>query len=122
MQFGRFVAAGGVSAFLDVTLLYVLTEFLKVYYMVSVGIAFLVATFVSYVFNRSWVFWSGRHTSTFELFYFLIVSAIGLALNWVVIYGLVEIFTVWYIGAKLFAIGIVAVWNFWCRKKLVFAY
>ncbi len=117
----RFITAGAATAILDMTLLYLLTELVHLYYLVSVAIAFLAASAASYAVSANWIFWRGRHREQVEALLFLVTSAVGLLLNEVVVYVLVEFAVVWYLTAKIVAIAVAALWNFWCRRRLVFA-
>lgn len=120
-QLLRFVVAGGVTAVLDMALLYLLTEKVHLHYLVSVALAFLVAAAASYVLNVTWVFWRGRHRPEVEVLVFFLTSTGGLVLNELIVFTLVEGFFVWYLAAKVVAIAGAAVWNFWCRRRFVFA-
>ena len=121
-QFVRFVTAGLVTASFDIGLLYALTEFLDIYYLISVAIAFIVATGISYILNVTWIFWDGRHQKQLEIIFFFTASGGGVLLNEAFIFLLVEYLLTWYIVAKIVAIGIVVIFNFWSRKRLIFAY
>jgi putative flippase GtrA len=51
---------------------------------------------------------------------FAIVALIGLGLNQLIIWLLVEFGNLWYMSAKLISIVIVMLWSFYGHKKLTF--
>ena len=49
-QYVKFIIAGGTAAFTDLVLLYIFTDILGWWYLVSAAIAFVIAFFVSFFF------------------------------------------------------------------------
>lgn len=117
----RFAAAGAVTAAVDMALLYLLVERAGLNYLIAVAVAFLAAATISYVFSIAWIFTRGRHAPDVEVLAFLVTSAGGLLLNELIVFTLVHFLSVWYLVAKAAAIGAAATWNFWCRRRVVFA-
>ncbi|MBF4583389.1 GtrA family protein [Curtobacterium sp. VKM Ac-2865] len=80
---GRFLVVGGIGFLLTMAINYGLKLFVIPQHPVSaLVIGTVVATVVSYWLNKKWSFGDrgGRHTGL-EMLYFVIVSAIGIALN-----------------------------------------
>ncbi len=119
-QVGRFVAVGITTVALDYALLYLGTSGLGISYLISAGVAFLVASACNYVLSVRYVFISGKFPKAFEFSFFLFTSAIGLGINQLVMWFLVDFAGLNYMVAKFFSIIVVTVWNFLSKKKLVF--
>ena len=86
----RFLIVGGGCFLLEYILLYVLTEYMHIGYLVSSAIAFTVSLLVNYILCLLVVF-NVKHQSSLEIGLFIITSLIGLIINQGVIWFLVEI-------------------------------
>ena len=106
----RFLIVGGGCFLLEYILLYVLTEYMHIGYLVSSAIAFTVSLLVNYILCLLVVF-NVKHQSSLEIGLFIITSLIGLIINQGVMWFLVEIIAWWYMFAKVIASGIVMIWN-----------
>lgn len=107
----RFLIVGGGCFLLEYILLYVLTEYMHIGYLVSSAIAFTVSLLVNYILCLLVVF-NVKHQSSLEIGLFIITSLIGLIINQGVMWFLVEIIAWWYMFAKVIASGIVMIWNY----------
>jgi len=113
-------ACVGFSAFLtDFSVLYILTDFVHLHYLVSATIAFLFASLVNYSANRVWTFRSNG-SKTKQIPVFLLVVGSGLLLNNYIMYVSVEHFGLWYMYAKIIATTLVTIWNFFGNKYFTF--
>lgn len=79
---------------------------------VSNSIGFILAATNNYVWNRLWTFQSTNSQIHIEYGKFLLVSVIGLAINNLVIYLLHGKLKLNFYLSKVFAIGVVMMWNF----------
>lgn len=113
------MAVGISAAIVDFGLLYILTEFGHLHYLLSATISFIAAVIVNYSLNKSWTFASsGSHLKQFPIF--LMVAVCGIIINNGILYTGVEKFDIWYIYAKIIATVVVMVWNFAWNKHLTF--
>ena len=55
-EFGKYLIAGGTAFVFDVGILYVLTEYFEVHYLVSAIFGFAVGSIVAYFLSVNWVF------------------------------------------------------------------
>lgn len=116
-QLFRFGVCGVIAFAIDYSLLYVLTEFVGINYLVSSAISFTVSVVVNYIISIKWVFdVAGERSQSKDLIVFIILSAIGLGINQVVMWASVEKFGIWYMVGKLIATFIVMIWNYITRK------
>ena len=114
----RFLIVGGGCFLLEYILLYVLTEYMHIGYLVSSAIAFTVSLLVNYILCLLVVF-NVKHQSSLEIGLFIITSLIGLIINQGVMWFLVEIIAWWYMFAKVIASGIVMIWNYITKLSLI---
>ena len=79
---------------------------------VSNSIGFTLAATNNYLWNRLWTFQSNNANIPIEYGKFFLISVIGLGINNFVIYLLHEKLKLNFYFAKIFAIGVVSIWNF----------
>ncbi len=118
-QFFKFGVVGVIAFIVDYLSLYLLTEFLNVYYLISSIISFLLSIIVNYLLSIKWVFDIKKKQSFKDVIIFTLLSAIGLLINLLVMYLSVEVFKIHYMIGKLIATFIVMIWNFVTRKMFL---
>ena len=118
-QFFKFWVVGVIAFIVDYLSLYLLTEFLNVYYLISSIISFLLSIIVNYILSIKWVFDIKKKQSFKDVIIFTLLSAIGLLINLLVMYLSVEVFKIHYMIWKLIATFIVMIWNFVTRKMFL---
>lgn len=116
-------ALGAAAAFaVDFGLLWLLVQFAGLHYLAAATVSFLAGTAVVY-----WV--SVRHAFRYrriddrraEFGYFATIGAIGVGLNLVLMYSLVEWLQLHYLVAKIVSAGVSFVANFGLRRWLLFS-
>lgn len=112
MKFLKFGVVGFSGVIVDFAVTYVCKEFLKIQKYVANGIGFTVAATTNYFLNRIWTFESQNPEVLVEYSKFIFVSLIGLGINTLILWMLVSKFNKHFYLSKLFAIGVVTVWNF----------
>lgn len=118
-QFFKFGVVGVIAFIVDYLSLYLLTEFLNVYYLISSIISFLLSIIVNYILSIKWVFDIKKKQSFKDVIIFTFLSTIGLLINLLVMYLSVEVFKIHYMIGKLIATFIVMIWNFVTRKMFL---
>lgn len=118
-QFFKFGVVGVIAFIVDYLSLYLLTEFLNVYYLISSIISFLLSIIVNYLLSIKWVFDIKKKQSFKDVIIFTLLSAIGLLINLLVMYLSVEVFKIHYMIGKLITTFIVMIWNFVTRKMFL---
>lgn len=119
LQILRFGVVGGLAFLIDSSLLFVLTEYLHVYVLVSSVISFIVSLIFNYLLSIFWVFDVKKKQTVKEVLLFAILSTIGLGINQVVMYLGVEVFHIYYMICKVLSTFIVMVYNFITRKIFI---
>src|SRR3989344_9424162 len=120
-QIVKYVISGGTSALVELSLLYVLTEYFNVWYMVSFLLALIIAFVVSFLMQKFWTF---ENSTTQELHkqasLYFVVTLTHAGLNISALYIVVEYFGMWYILAQIFIGGILALSSFIIYKFFIF--
>jgi putative flippase GtrA len=116
-QLMKFVVVGGLSFVLDFIIYYVLTNFFSVYYLIAGFFSFSLSLIFNYLMSMKFVFKSKDDLKkTHEFAIFVILSVMGLGLNLLSLYILVDVFKMNDLIAKVFVAGIVMIFNFVTRK------
>lgn len=117
VQIIKFGFVGGSAFLIDFAVLWILTDFAGVHYLVSNCISFTVSVIYNYILSVYWVFDSkGKHKKSTELVVFITLSVIGLGLNQLIYWLCVEFASLHYLFSKIIATAIVMVYNFITRK------
>lgn len=118
-QLWRYSTVGLISAIIDFSILYLLTDKFGFYYLVSATISFIIAASLNYYLNKTWTFKVGGGLIK-QAGIFLLIAANGVLFNSIILYLLVEYGHWWYIYAKVIATGIVTIVNFLGNKYFTF--
>lgn len=121
-QFFRYFVVGGVAFAVDFALLYLLTEFARLYYLFSASLAFVAGVAVNYALSVTWVF---NHRSIdnrmHEFAIFAVIGMLGLVFNAALIWFFTELAGLHYLGSKVVAAALIFLFNFGARKALLFS-
>lgn len=121
IQLLRYLFAGSVAFGIDMGILWFLTDIAHIYFMISSTISFLVGLIVSYLMSIFWVFDEKRiEKKTVELTIFAAIGGVGLVLTSSFMWLFTSVLFVYYIYSKILTTGIVFIWNFIAKKKILF--
>lgn len=121
-EFFKFAVVGFIGTFVNLIILYLLTEKVGIYYIFSAIISFIFAMTINFVLNKFWTF-----GETIELdirkkyFQFSLVSVSALLVNLFFLYFFTEVFGIYYLISQVLAIGIALVINFLGNKIWTFS-
>jgi len=118
-QILKFGIVGGLAFLIDYGLLFLLTEFASIHYLISSIISFIVSLIFNYILSIKWVFDVTKKQTIKEVLIFVILSVLGLGINQVVMYIGADLLNIHYMFTKLVATAIVMVWNFITRKIFI---
>ena len=116
-QVMKFVIVGGLSFVLDFIIYYVLKNYFSVYYLIAGFFSFTLSLIFNYLMSMKFVFKSKDDLKkTHEFIIFVTLSVMGLGLNLLCLFILVDIYKMNDLIAKILVAGIVMVFNFVTRK------
>lgn len=119
-QIIKFGFVGGTAFLIDAGVLFVLTDFCGIHYLISGAISFTVSVIYNYILSIKWVFDAKKDVSkSQELIVFIGLSVIGLGINQVIMWIMVDILHIYYMLSKIVATAIVMVYNFITRKLFI---
>ena len=99
---------------------YICKEWLKIPKYVANAIGFSIAASTNYLLNRVWTFHSKDPEVMVEYTQFFAISMIGLGINTLILWLLVSKYNKHFYLSKLFAIGVVTIWNFLANYFITF--
>ena len=121
VQFVRYFFVGGFDFVVDFGLLYILTEYAGLHYLLSATLSFISGLLVNYIISCIWVFSTSKFKNRLvEFLFFAAIGVVGLLLNDALIWLFTDCIGTHYMFSKIVAAAIVYLWNFFARKYLVF--
>ncbi|NTV83491.1 MAG: GtrA family protein [Bacteroidales bacterium] len=121
VKFIKFGIVGFSGVFIDFGTTYVCKEWLKIQKYIANSIGFTVAASSNYFFNRTWTFRSQDPDIAGEYTEFLVISLVGLGIANLIVWLIHSRFKQNFYLSKLFAIGMVTIWNFFANYYITFA-
>jgi putative flippase GtrA len=112
LKFIKFGAVGVTGIIVDFGVTFLCKEVLKIQKYIANAIGFTTAASTNYILNRVWTFQSQDPAIFLQYSKFFVISLIGLGINTLVLWILVSRFHRNFYLSKLFAIGVVMLWNF----------
>lgn len=122
LQFFRYAFVGGWATVADWGVFALFNEVVKLHYLISAPIAFLMGLTVNYLLSKKFVF-SGEkseHAASTEFVVYGIIGIIGLLMTMIIMYLLTEFVGFIPMVSKIIATAIVLVWNFLARKFVLY--
>jgi len=120
-QFLKYAVVGAVAFFFDFGILFTLTHFFDVPYLISATFSFIVGLAVNYILSLKYVFKERTYSNkVFEFTVFAVIGVVGLGLNDLFLWLITEKFGVYYLLSKIITTAIVFFWNFSARKFILF--
>lgn len=120
LQFCRFASVGILSLAVDYGLMVFLTESTDMGYFRACAFSYTISILVNYVLSMRYVF-RGREdvSKAKEVSIFLALSLIGLGLNQIAMWMLVDVLNIYYAVAKVLAAAMVTGYNFISKKTFL---
>jgi putative flippase GtrA len=118
--FSGYIIFAGIAAVIELGLLYLLTDFGGLWYFYSAIISYLAGMLTNYTLNKYLNFMNRSRMIVLQFGLFATVAVVGLVLNQILLFVLVEFAGLWYMYAKLISMAIIVVWSFYGHKKLTF--
>jgi putative flippase GtrA len=113
----KYSLVGGICTVLDIFLLYFLTEYFHLNYLLASVFSFLSGSIINYFLCVSWIFDIRKIKKRLhEFMFYILISIVGLLINTLCIWVFSEKFMFHYILSKLIAVVFTFTWNFLSRK------
>ena len=119
-KFLKFCIVGFSGMIVDFGTTWLLKEKVKVNKYIANSTGFILAASSNYLFNRFWTFHSVNPRIVSEYGSFILISLVGLAINNLIIFLLNEKMKLNFYLSKLFAVGVVTIWNFFMNYMITF--
>ena len=119
-QIWKFGIVGVICTVIDFGILTFLRVVAGVDYLISNAVSFTVSVVANYILSMKYVFQRKKNANRVkEFIVFVILSAIGLLLNQLLMWGAVDGMGIYYVAAKVLATAVVMVYNFVSRKLIL---
>ena len=118
----KYFLVGGIGVGVNLGLLYVLTDFLGIWYILSQGIAIAISITNNFFLHRYWTFKNEIvEPKTLERYIkFFIVSIIGMGIQLGLTFILVENYAMYYLSAAVLSIIVASAFNYLVNRKWTF--
>ncbi|MBI2673860.1 MAG: GtrA family protein [Candidatus Zambryskibacteria bacterium] len=117
----RFLFSGGLAAAANIIPLFVLVHFFYIWYLLAAVVAFITAVAVSFMMQKFFTFNDyTREKIKQQTVLYLGIQIFNLCLNTLLMYVGVDLLHIHYILAQVLISGMMAVYNFFVYKHLVF--
>ena len=120
-EFFKFSFVGLIGMVINLGVLYLLTEYVGIYYLFSAIVAFVIAMTHNFVLNKVWTFGEEMKSSICKKYIkFSVISIFALIVNLIFLYFFTAIIGIYYLISQVLAIGISLIINFFGNKFLTF--
>lgn len=120
-EFSGYAVVGLIATIVDVSTLYVVTEYMGIYYLISNVIAFSLGLTTNYLLCTNYVFKTrSLDNRLHELLIFIGIGILGLGLNTFILWTGTSLLGIYYIVSKAIAVAFVFLFNFLLRKFILF--
>jgi len=126
MSYDRFIRpilyifCAGIATLVDLFLLFLLTDYFRIMYLVSASISYTAGIFVNFSLNRKITYKSKSKQVLKQFLLFSSIALVWLFLTLILMAFFVEVIGLWYMFAKLITIMIVFIWSYNANTKLTF--
>jgi len=121
IEFFRYFFVSIVSLSTDFSLLYVLTSYVDLHYLISTALAYTAGLILNYFLSTSWVFGKKRlNNRTTEFFVFAAIGVVGLGVNEILMWVFTGVLLLHFMVSRMISAGIGYVWKYVVRKYFLF--
>jgi len=117
----RYLISGGTAAAVNIGILFLLTHYGHVWYLLSSVISFLISFGVSFSLQKFWTFKDHNKENIHKQgSVYLLVTLTNLGINILLMYMLVQYIGLHYIIAQIITGGLIAIASYFVYGKLIF--
>lgn len=119
----RFLISGTTGALVHFLILIFSKEILDLSIILSTTLAFSLASVVSFLLQKIWVFknYDKGSAISHQAFRYLLVTILNVGINAILMHILVNIFGIYYIISQIVTSGLIAIESYILYKSLVFS-
>ena len=119
IQFFRYIFVGGFAAVVNIGSLYILKEYLNIYYLVANILAFILGLVTNYILSKWLVFAKENSMNKIvEFISYSMIGVLGLGLDTLFMWLFTDKVKLYYMLSKIISTGLVFIWNFFARKGI----
>lgn len=119
-KFIKYFFVGGFATLIYLFGLYLFTDILHMYYLISAIIAFCISTIIAYFAHKYLTFQNLEKKHKQQFSNFLAFAILGLLINLTTLYITVNIFSLWYMLGAILASAIAFVVNYFLNYYITF--
>ncbi len=120
-QIVKYLISGGIATVTYLGVSFTLTEWARLWYLISVDLAFVTAFFVSFYLQKFWTFCNfEKEGARKQMLVYFIVGLINLGISTGGVYLLVEKMDIWYLLAQIIMGGFISFFSFLVYKFIIF--
>ena len=117
IQFVRYFFVGGIAAVVNIGMLYVFTDLLHIYYLISNIFSFTLGLIVNYLLSKKLVFQDEKNINkSKEFLIYAVIGVLGLGIDTLFMGLFTGIMKIYYMLSKIISTMLVFIWNFVARK------
>lgn len=122
LQFFRYVFVGGIATIVDWVTLFLLTDYLHIYHLISAVFSFVAGLITNFLLSKLLVFNANeaKVNPFMEFISYAAIGVIGLGITELIMFVFTNLWTVHYMISKMIATAIVLIWNYTARKTFVY--
>jgi putative flippase GtrA len=120
-NFFYYLLIAGFCRVIDLGILYALTDWVGLFYLLSATLSFILAQSLNYYLNKTLNFGDKSRQIAKQLTMFMAVNAVGLGVSLGIMALLVEVFGWWYILARIVGMVIAMSFNYFMHKRYTFS-
>ena len=121
VQFVRYFGVSAICLLVDSGVLFVLTEYAGINYLISTFVGYSVGLILNYILSVTWVFKTKRLANKpMEFGIFVVIGLIGMAINQGVMWLCTDLIGLYFMLSRLISAVIGHTWKFFARKFILF--
>lgn len=115
----KYLLVGFICNLIEITGLYILTEFFNLLYIYSNIVIGFTALMISYLLNNFWTF-GNKQISKSRIFVLISVHFFNLGISTLLIYVFASLLHIYYMLAKILTNSICVIWNYLISKFIIY--
>jgi len=120
IQLFRYFISSGLSLVFDFFTLYLFTDVLHVYYLISAVMSYSIGMVINYYISVHWVFKTRAYAQSREFLIFVVIGILGLGINVGILWVWTSLLGLYYLAGRVVSAGIGYAWKYAARRIILF--